>query len=140
MSVAHLAVSPDGLRFAAAAGSSVRLFTLPPGQPGAAPEVEKYPPLPSTVESLRMDAGGNLLASYYGGVTLWDLRQSKEEKQGLDLPYDVSPGSALLPSREAACSSRQRAAALPCFPAARPAGCAAALVGVTFISLFCPLS
>eukprot|EP00887_Chlorella_sp_A99_P001420 scaffold8.g1420.t1 len=95
-SVSHLAASADGARFAAAAGALVTLFGA---AGGAAPPARRVlPPLPGTVESLRFDRHGNLLASYYGGLTYWDLRRSEAEGQGLDLPYpanclsaDVSP-------------------------------------------------
>lgn len=73
--VSRLAATPDGKRFAAAAGSLVTLYT----EGGAASRV--LPPLPGTVESLKFDRHGNLLASYYGGVTYYDLRRSEKEGQ-----------------------------------------------------------
>lgn len=39
------------------------------------------PALAGTVESLKFDGHGNLLASYYGGVTYYDFRRTEEEHQ-----------------------------------------------------------
>ena len=69
-SVSHLAVAPDGSSFAVAAGKSVVRFTLDAQQgPSAEPKRKAFPPLASTVEALRFDRQGNLMAAYYGGTT-----------------------------------------------------------------------
>jgi WD40 repeat protein len=47
---------------------------------------------PTQVESLRYDRRGRLLASYNGGVSLWDLTRPADAKRELALPY---PGACL---------------------------------------------
>ncbi|GAB4820630.1 hypothetical protein N2152v2_007676 [Parachlorella kessleri] len=87
-SVSHLAVAPDASSFAVAAGKSVVRFSLDSQQgPSAEPKRKAFPPLASTVEALRFDRQGNLMAAYYGGVTYWDFSRTEEQRQALDLPY-----------------------------------------------------
>ena len=90
-SVGHLSVATGGLRFAVASGRSVVLFTVA-SAPANAENITRrdFPPLDSTVESLKFDAKhGNLLAAYNGGITLWDLStRTENEAQALDFPYE----------------------------------------------------
>lgn len=114
-SVNHLTAAPKGSEFACAAGKLITIFTLG-ASAAAAPAKRVLGPLPSTIESLRYDRRGNLLATYNGGVSFWNLcSRGEEEKQELPLPApgamlcgDVTPGA---PARLLlACA----AAALPC--------------------------
>jgi WD40 repeat protein len=119
-SVSHLAVAPGGRAFAVASGRSIVQFTVGgEGASAAAPRRRDLPPLPSTVEALRFDACGNLLAAYNGGCTLWKMAtRTEDEKQALDLPYSVS-AAIFLPLFHTPLCTRSRpraphtAAALP---------------------------
>ncbi|PSC71527.1 WD-40 repeat [Micractinium conductrix] len=96
-SVNHLTVAPGSKSFACAAGSLVSVFTL--GDSAAAPPTKRVlGPLPSTVEHLRYDRAGNLLACYNGGCSMI-VADRKAEQDELPMPYagaclcgDVSPG------------------------------------------------
>lgn len=92
-SVPHLAVPPGAApaSFAVASGKTVKLFTVSGGSASfGSPVCRLFDPLPSTVESMRFDSNGNLLCSYNGGVTAWNLvSRMQEEKQAMDLPYEV---------------------------------------------------
>ncbi|KAL4457845.1 hypothetical protein ABPG75_012710 [Micractinium tetrahymenae] len=97
-SVNHLAAAPGGKAFACAAGRLVTIFTLG-ASAQAAPSKKVLGPMESTVESLRFDRHGNLLATYNGGVSYWRFDRTEEEKRELALPYagaclcgDVTPG------------------------------------------------
>lgn len=87
-SVTHLTVAPDGKAFACSAGKLITIFRLG-GSPQEAPAKRVLGPMESTVESLRYDRGGNLLATYNGGVSYWQLADRVgEDKQELPLPYN----------------------------------------------------
>jgi hypothetical protein len=84
--VSHIAISPDATAAACASGKTVTVLRV--GSTGDAVSSGTLPALPSTVESLRYDARGNLLASYYGGVTFWNFAErGSEQAQALDLQY-----------------------------------------------------
>lgn len=95
-SVNGLSLSPDGKMIVVCSGKSVIGCSIRDGP--SAPKVKVYPPLPSTVEMVRCDTNGNMLASYNGGVTLWDMSRSEADLQAIDLPYDVSRSIFRLPN------------------------------------------
>ncbi|KAI3436773.1 hypothetical protein D9Q98_006185 [Chlorella vulgaris] len=95
-SVNHLTVAPGAAAFACAAGKLISVYRLG-ATPQQATTKRVLGPVEGTVESLRYDRRGNLLATYNGGVTYWDFR--KDEQQELALPHssaclsgDVNPG------------------------------------------------
>ncbi|KAI7840354.1 hypothetical protein COHA_005900 [Chlorella ohadii] len=90
-SVNHLTVAPGAKSFACAAGRLVTIFTLG-SSAQQAPSKRVLGPLESTIESLRFDRRGNLLATYNNGVSYWDFTRTLDEKQELPLP---APGAML---------------------------------------------
>ncbi|PRW55973.1 WD40 subgroup [Chlorella sorokiniana] len=88
--VNHLTIAPGAKSFACAAGRLVTIFTL--GSTAQQPPSKRVlGPLESTVESLRFDRRGNLLATYNNGVSYWDFTRSQDEQE-LPLP---APGAML---------------------------------------------
>lgn len=85
-SVNHLAISPTGLYFAAAAGKTVHLFELK--EKPSPPELVSKAHMPAVVESITFNREGSMVGfSYYGGVSVVNLTGLPDHSQTLPLTY-----------------------------------------------------
>lgn len=81
--VGNVAVAADGKSFAVSAGKSVHIISVEDTELEAQKR-KVFPPVGACVEDLKFLPSGELIAGYYGGVSLWS--PSVGEK-GVELPF-----------------------------------------------------